>query len=88
MNEITVALDRAGHLLAEVRGAVKRVLDRLHGKVGVAAVHHLEESDLRVASQVHVLGAVSYKLHKTSTCHLFLYLENTKKIWENTFLRI
>jgi hypothetical protein len=29
----------------------------------VAAVHHLEESDLRVASQVHVLGAVRYKLH-------------------------
>jgi hypothetical protein len=29
----------------------------------VAAVHHLEESDLRVASQVNVLGAVSDKLH-------------------------
>ena len=63
VDQITVALNRAGNLLAKVRGAVKRVLDGLHGKVGVAAVHHLEESDLRVASQVHVLGAVSDKLH-------------------------
>ena len=63
VNQITVALDGAGDLLAEVRGAVERVLDGLHGKVGVTAVHHLEKRDLRVASQVNVLGAVSYKLH-------------------------
>ena len=79
VDQITIALNGAGDLLAEVRGAVKRVLDRLHGKVGVAAVHHLEESDLRVASQVHVLGAVSYKLHQSSSGHLWvLYLDNTK----------
>jgi hypothetical protein len=29
----------------------------------VTAVHNLEKRDLRVASQVNVLGAVSYKLH-------------------------
>jgi hypothetical protein len=29
----------------------------------VTTVHHLEKRDLRVASQVNVLGAVSYKLH-------------------------
>ena len=63
VDQITVALNRAGDLLAEVRGAVERVLDRLHRKVGVTAVHHLEKRDLRVASQVNVLGAVSYKLH-------------------------
>jgi len=63
VDQITVALDGAGDLLAEVRGTVEGVLDRLHRKVGVTTVHHLEESDLRVASQVYVLGAVSYKLH-------------------------
>ena len=79
VDQITVALNRAGDLLAEVRGAVERVLDRLHREVGVTAVHHLEKRDLRVASQVHVLGAVSYKLHQTSSCHLWvLYLDNTK----------
>jgi hypothetical protein len=46
----------------------------------VAAVHHLEESDLRVASQVNVLGAVSDKLHKTSTSHLFFILREYKII--------
>ena len=80
VNEITVALNRAGDLLAEVRGAVKRVLDRLHGKVGVAAVHHLKESDLRVASQVNVLGAVSDKLHQTTSGHLFFILIQYKII--------
>ena len=43
MDEITVALDGAGDLLAEVRGAVKRVLDGLHGKVGVTSVDHFED---------------------------------------------
>ena len=79
VDEVTVALDGASHLLAEVRGAVKRVLDGLHGKVGVTTVHNLKKGDLGVASQVNVLGAVSYKLHETSTCHLFfLYLYYTK----------
>jgi hypothetical protein len=42
VDEITVALDGAGDLLAEVRGAVKRVLDGLHGKVGVTSINDLE----------------------------------------------
>ena len=42
MDEITVALDSAGDLLAEVRGAVKRVLDGLHGKVSVTPINDLE----------------------------------------------
>jgi hypothetical protein len=29
----------------------------------VAAVNHLEESNLRVTSEVNVLGAVGYELH-------------------------
>jgi hypothetical protein len=43
MDEITVALDSAGDLLAEVRGAVKRVLDGLHGKVCMTSVDHFED---------------------------------------------
>ena len=77
MDEITVALDGAGDLLAEVRGAVKRVLDGLHGKVGMSPVHDLEKSDLRVTSQVNVLGAIGDELHQTTSSH-FLYLQNTK----------
>jgi hypothetical protein len=53
----------------------------------VAAVHHLEESDLRVASQVHVLGAVSDKLHKSTSRHLFFILIQYKIILgKHTFL--
>jgi hypothetical protein len=63
VDQITVALDSAGDLLAEVRGAVERVLNGLHGEVGVAAVHHLEKSNLRVTSQVNILGAIGYELH-------------------------
>ena len=82
VDQITVALNRAGDLLAEVRGAVEGVLNRLHGKVGVTTVHHLKKRDLRVASQVNVLGAVSYKLHQTSACHGSFILRQYKKILE------
>jgi len=77
MDEITVALDSAGDFLSEVRSAVKRVLDGLHGKVGMAPVNHLEKSDLRVTSQINVLGAIGDELHQTTSSH-FLYLQNTK----------
>ncbi len=63
VDQITVALDSAGDLLAEVRSTVERVLDGLHGEVSVAAVNHLEESNLRVTSEVDVLGAIGYELH-------------------------
>ena len=48
VDQITVALDRAGDLLAEVRSAVERVLDRLHRKVRVAAIHDLKKRNLWV----------------------------------------
>ena len=63
VDQVTVALDRASDLLTEVRGTIERVLNGLHSEVGVATVHHLEERDLRVARQVHVLSSVSDKLH-------------------------
>jgi len=42
VDQVTVALDRARNLLAEVRGTVKRVLDGLHGEVGVTTVNNLK----------------------------------------------
>ena len=70
VDQITVALDRARYTLAEARGAVERVLDGLHGEVGVATVNYLEECDLRITCEVNVLGTISDELHKTTTCHL------------------
>ena len=70
VDQIAVALDRARHALAEARGAVERVLDGLHREVGVATVDDLKEGDLRVAREVNVLRAISYKLHKAPSCHL------------------
>ena len=70
VDEVTVALDRARHTLAEARRAIEGVLNGLHGEVRVAAVHDLEERNLRIAREVHILGAVSDELHQTTTCHL------------------
>jgi hypothetical protein len=69
VDQVAVALDRARHLVAEARIAVERILNGLHREVRVATVNRLEESDLGIASQVHILGAVGYELHKTTTCH-------------------
>ena len=49
VDQVTVALDGASHLAAEPRRAVEGVLNGLHREVGVAAVHHLEESNLGIA---------------------------------------
>jgi hypothetical protein len=73
VDQVTVALNSDSDLLAKARGTVERVLNGLHGEVGVAAVHHLEESDLGVPREVNVLGAIGDELHQTTTCHLSLY---------------
>jgi len=70
VDQVAVAADRARYLLAEVGRAVEGLLDRLHGEVGVATVDHLEEGDLRVASKIDVLRAISYELHKTTATHI------------------
>ena len=49
VDQIAVAADRALHLLAEVRRAVERLLNGLHGEVRVATVNHLEKGNLGVA---------------------------------------
>ena len=67
VSQITVTGDGAGHTATEVSLAVKSLLDRLHGEVGVTLVGNLPESNLGVTSQVNVLGAIGDKLHKSST---------------------
>jgi hypothetical protein len=63
VDQVTVALDGARDLLAEVGGTIEGVLNGLHGEVGVSAVNNLEESDLGIASQVNILSAVRDELH-------------------------
>ena len=65
-DEITVARDSHGHAAGVGGGTVDGLLDVLHREVSVALVNRLEESNLRVASQVDILGTVSDELHKTT----------------------
>jgi len=81
-DQIAVAGNRHGHAAAGASGAVHGLLDVLHGKVSVALVHRLEEGNLGLPSQVHILGAVSNELHK-STGHFVLYPK--KKIWLDSY---
>ena len=63
VDKIAVTGDRALNLLAEVRRAVERLFNRLHGEVRVAAVDDLEERDLGVAREVDILCTIRDKLH-------------------------
>ena len=72
VDEITVAGNSARNLLAEVSRTVELLIDCFHTEVGVPAVHHLPESNLRVAGQVNVLRAVGYELHETAS-HRWLF---------------
>ena len=63
VSQITVAGNGASDTATEIGLAVKSLLNSLHGKVGVALVGNLPESDLGIASQVNVLGAIGDKLH-------------------------
>jgi len=65
--QITVAANRARYAAAEIGLTREGLLNRLHGKVGMAAVRHLPESNLGGTRKEHVLGTVSDKLHKSSS---------------------
>ena len=43
VDQVTITLDGAGHLLAKVGGTVERVFNGLHGEVSVATVNYLED---------------------------------------------
>jgi len=84
VDEVTVALDRARDLLAEVGGAVEGILDGLHREVRVAAVDNLEESHLGVTRKINVLCTIGYKLHQPTSCHVIIPLREKKNL-ENGF---
>jgi hypothetical protein len=65
-DKITVAGNSHGDAARVGGGTVDGLLDVLHSEVSVALVNRLEESYLRVASQVDILGTVSDELHKTT----------------------
>ena len=67
VRQVAVAADDAGHTATEIGLSVERLLNALKSEVGMATVSHLPERDLRVTRQVHVLRAVSDKLHQASS---------------------
>jgi hypothetical protein len=71
VSQITITRNGAGYTTTKIGLTVKSLLDRLHCEVGVTFVRHLPKGNLRVARKIDILGAVSYKLHKTS-CHFCL----------------
>lgn len=84
VDQITVAGDLARDAATEANGTVEGLLDGLHGEVGVTAVNHLEEGDLRVTRQVNILGTVGNELEETTThFRSLLYFMRRKYFWEN-----
>jgi len=87
VGKITVTGDRAGHAAAEIGLAGEGLLDGFHREVGVTSVRDLPEGDLGGSREEHVLGAIGYELHK-STSHpsiIYLYAMSRKKFWKMTF---
>jgi hypothetical protein len=74
VDKITIALDSAGNLLAEVGGTIEGILNGFHGKVGITTVYNLPEGDLGVTSKVDILSTIGYEGHKGTTSHFLLYL--------------
>ena len=86
-DEITVAGNSHGDATVVGGVTVRRLLDVLHREVGVTLVHSLEEGYLGVASQVYILGTVSYELHETTGhCESFV-LYSKILIWPDTARR-
>jgi len=73
VSQITVAGNSASNTATKVSLTVESLLNRLHGKVGVALVAHLPKGNLRITSQINVLCAIGDKLHQ-STSHCCCWL--------------
>lgn len=80
-SEITVTLHDDRRTAVEVGDTSERVIHGLNREVGVATVHHLEESDLGIASQVHILRTVGNELHQSTSHGLCIpMLEKLKEL--------
>jgi len=60
VGKVTIARNGALHTATEVGLSIESLLDRLHGKVGVAAISYFPESYLWVARKINILSTVSY----------------------------
>jgi hypothetical protein len=60
VGEVTVARYGASYLASESGLTVEGLLDCLHSEVGITTVYETEKSDLGLASEEYILGAVSY----------------------------
>jgi hypothetical protein len=58
VSQISISGDGAGNTATKVSLTVEGLLNGLHGKVGMASVRHLPESDLGVSSKENILCAV------------------------------
>jgi hypothetical protein len=67
VGKITVAADRASNTTAEISLSIESLLNRLNGKIGISAVSNFPEGNLRISSQIDVLSAVGYELHKSAS---------------------
>jgi hypothetical protein len=67
VGKITVSADCAGNTTAKIGLSREGLLDGLHCEVSVASVRHLPKGNFRGSSKEHVLGAISDKLHKSSS---------------------
>ena len=63
VNQVAVAADRARNTLSKVGNTVKGLFDRLHREVGVSAVQLLEQRNLCIPREIHILGTIGDELH-------------------------
>jgi hypothetical protein len=67
VSKVSVSRNGTGHATAKITLTIESLLNRLHGKVGVATVSHLPIGNLRVTGKVNILSAISYQLHQTTS---------------------
>ena len=80
-DQVTVARNSDRHTAIVRSRTIDSLFNVFHSEVSVALVDRLEESNLRVTSQVDVLGAVSDELHETTG-----HFESFCTIYQDFFL--
>ena len=78
MDQIAVTGDRALDLAAEVGGTVERLLNGLHGEVGVATIDDLKDKDLPS------LSGYFLSLHTNSRTMFEKHCHRTQRGWTIT----
>jgi len=63
LNKVTITRNGSSNTLAKIYLTVESLFNRLNGKVSMTAIYHLKEGNLRVSSEINILGAIGYKLH-------------------------